>query len=185
MRKFSFIYQYITNPRTVGAIWPSSKFLSKKMVDGIDFKKAKYIVEYGPGTGVFTKKILEKRSENTVIMLIENNEEFYGILKKKYNKQRNIIIIHGSAEHVQQYLLEYGIPYADYIVSGLPFASLPNSVSKGILSNTLKVLKTGGEFVTFQYTKVKIPFMRNYFPNITLKRELRNLPPAYVLQCKL
>lgn len=181
----SFIYQYITNPRTVGAIWPSSKFLSNKMVDGIDFKKAKYIVEYGPGTGVFTQKILEKRSGNTVIMLIENNEEFYKILKEKYIKQRNIIIIHGSAENVQQYLLEYGIPCADYVVSGLPFASLPNTVSKEILSNTLNVLKTDGEFVTFQYTKVKIPFIRSYFSNVTLKRELRNLPPAYVLQCKL
>ena len=54
-----FLSQYITNPRSIGAVLPSSKFLADKMVESIDFKKAKYIVEYGPGTGVFTNKLLE------------------------------------------------------------------------------------------------------------------------------
>ncbi|NHC43210.1 class I SAM-dependent methyltransferase [Bacillus sp. MM2020_1] len=185
MSSFSFIYQYITNPRTVGAIRPSSRYLSNKMVEGINFRNTKYIVEYGPGTGVFTEKILEKRNKNTVIVVIENNKEFYQLLKKKYNNVSNFILIHGSAEHVQQYLNDYRIPYVDYVISGLPFASLPEYVSNKILSSTLKILKTGGEFVTFQYTKVKIPLLKTYFPIITIKREYRNILPAYILKCKL
>ncbi|GIO27425.1 class I SAM-dependent methyltransferase [Ornithinibacillus bavariensis] len=185
MKKGSFIYQYLFNPRTVGAVRPSSGFLSNKMVEGIKYKDTKYIVEYGPGTGVFTEKILERRNKETLVVVIESNQAFYQVLKKKFNNVRNLIIIFGSAEHIEQYLKEYNIPYVDYIISGLPFASLPQNVSKEILSNTLKVLKTGGEFVTFQYTKVKIPFLRNYFPNITVNREFRNIPPAYILHCKL
>ncbi|MDQ0273807.1 class I SAM-dependent methyltransferase [Cytobacillus purgationiresistens] len=185
MKKESFIYQYLFNPRSVGAVRPSSKFLSKRMVEEINFKDTKYIVEYGPGTGVFTEEILERRNKNTIIVLIEYNQVFYQLLKGKFANVSNIIIIFGSAEYVQHYLMEYNIPYADYIISGLPFASLPHYVANEILSNTLSVLKTGGEFVTFQYTKVKIPFMRNYFPKITVKKEYRNIPPAYILHCKL
>ncbi|MDM5356441.1 rRNA adenine N-6-methyltransferase family protein [Peribacillus sp. ACCC06369] len=181
---FSFIYQYIVNPKTVGAILPSSRYLSNKMIKEINFKDAKYIVEYGPGTGVFTEKILALRNQSTIVVLIENNREFYYLLKKKFWNEKNFIVIHGSAEHVQHYLNEYKIPYADYIISGLPFASLPQNVSNKILSSTLNVLKTGGEFVTFQYTKVKIPLLKKYFSKITLKREYRNIPPAYILRCE-
>ena len=57
--KGNFLLQYITHPRTVGAIIPSSKNLSRKMIANIDFNKCKCIVELGPGTGVFTERILE------------------------------------------------------------------------------------------------------------------------------
>lgn len=185
MKKWSFVYQYLFHPRTVGAVRPSSKFLGNKMVEGINFKDAKYIVEYGPGTGVFTERILERRNKDTVVLLIESNQEFYQLLKKEYSHVSNLIIVLGSAEQVQDYLDIYNIPYADYIISGLPFASLPADVSHKILSNSSHVLKIGGEFVTFQYTKVKIPLLKTYFSNITIKREYKNLPPAYILNCKI
>lgn len=60
MKGLLFLFQYIVNPRTVGAILPSSRFLGDKMVKRINFAKAKYIIEYGPGTGVFTEELLEK-----------------------------------------------------------------------------------------------------------------------------
>lgn len=46
MKYLSFLFQYIVNPKAVGAILPSTRFLGDKMIEGIDFKKAKYIVEY-------------------------------------------------------------------------------------------------------------------------------------------
>lgn len=60
MKQLSFLFQFIINPKAVGAILPSSRFLGEKMIEGIDFKKAKYIVEYGPGIGVFTEKLSKK-----------------------------------------------------------------------------------------------------------------------------
>jgi len=183
MKKLSFIRQYIANPSKVGAVLPSSKYLSDKMLEEVNFEQSKYIVEYGPGTGVFTKKILERRNASTVVVLIESNKAFYHLLKEKYSYEMNLIIIYGSAENIEEYLNDYQIPYADYIISGLPFASLPNHISNNILSSTLKVMKTGGRFVTFQYTKFKILLFKQYFPNINMKREFRNLPPAYILNC--
>jgi len=184
MSGLSFIKQYITKPRTVGAIWPSSKYLAKKMVQDIDFDTGEYIVEYGPGTGVFTDKILKARRQSTAVLLIENNQEFYNLLVEKYSREPNMYIINGSAENVGDYMAQHKIPYADYIVSGLPFASLPQDVSTRILAQTKKHLKQGGRFITFQYTLLKKDFIAQHFGEITIRRELRNIPPAYVLSCK-
>ncbi|HDR7636786.1 TPA: SAM-dependent methyltransferase, partial [Bacillus mycoides] len=84
MKHLSFLSQCITNPRNVGAVLPSSKFLAEKMMENINFENAKYIIEYGPGTGVFTEKLLKKRNSNTTLMLVENNREFYLMLKEKF-----------------------------------------------------------------------------------------------------
>ncbi|QSB08724.1 methyltransferase domain-containing protein [Lysinibacillus fusiformis] len=183
MKNLLFIFQYIFNPRSVGAILPSSKYLSKKMINDINFEKAKYIVEYGPGTGIFTENIIKNKKTTTKVVLIENNKNFYTLLQEKYKNVDNTIIVYDSAENVESILMDNQIPYVDYIVSGLPFTSLPINVSNKILQNTLKVLKEDGLFVTFQYTKLKIPFFKKYFPDISIKKEYRNLPPAYILNC--
>ncbi|MGE6599681.1 class I SAM-dependent methyltransferase [Bacillus proteolyticus] len=183
MKHLSFLFQYIAHPRNIGAVIPSSKFLADKMLESIDFKKAKYIVEYGPGTGVFTKKLLEKRNVNTTLLLVENNKEFDLLLKEKFKKEKNLYIVCGSAENIDEYLKGHCIPYADYIVSGLPFSSLPQNVSNKILLTTTKILKEDGKFITFQYTKFKKNFINRFFAKIDVKRELKNLPPAYVFSC--
>ncbi|MBK5505416.1 class I SAM-dependent methyltransferase [Bacillus sp. TH12] len=183
MKHLSFLSQCITNPRNVGAVLPSSKFLAEKMMENINFENAKYIIEYVPGTGVFTEKLLKKRNSNTTLMLVENNREFYLMLKEKFKKEKNLFIVWGSAENIDEYLKNFSIPYADYIVSGLPFASLPQNVSDEILLTTTKILKKDGVFITFQYTKFKKKFLNQFFDTIDEKWELRNVPPAFVFSC--
>lgn len=183
MENLSFLKQYVRKPKTVGAIFPSSKYLAKKMVEDIDFDRAECIVEYGSGTGVFTKELIERRRENTVILIFEYNYKFYELLKEKFEDQRNLCIINDTAENVDKYLLRFNLDCADYIVSGLPFASLPRKVSERILEKTKKVLKKDGLFITFQYTLFKKGFISDFFNNIEIKRELRNIPPAYVFKC--
>jgi len=183
MEILSFIKQYITKPRTVGAILPSSKYLANRMIEDIDFKCANCIVEYGSGTGIFTEKIVKRRKKDTRILLFESNKKFCNLLKEKYKDEFNIHIVNDSAEYIGKYLKKYDITYIDYVVSGLPFASLPNNVSSNILKQTQKYLKEDGKFITFQYTLLKKDFIEQYFREIKIKRELRNVPPAYVFCC--
>lgn len=180
----NFIRQYIKNPRTVGAIAPSSEKLAYKMVEDINFLNASCIVEYGPGTGVFTEKILNKKKNSTIFIAIEYNTDFYKILKDKFKDETNFILINDSAENLKEYLNKYNIDKVDYIVSGLPFASLPDSMSKKILSITKDLLKGKSEFITFQYSLFKMELFRTYFGKIKRKKVILNLPPAYVLKCK-
>ena len=184
MKKLSFISQYIFKPRTVGAVLPSSKYLAAKMVQGIDFENARCIVEYGAGTGVFTEKILQMRNKSTTVIVFEMNEAFIPMLQERFGSHHNVHIFNESATNVRQRLSGCGFDKACYIVSGLPFASLPQNVSANILEQTKAALKPGGNFITFQYTLLKMELFHKYFEDITTIRELRNIPPAYVLRCK-
>jgi len=184
MEILSFLKQYIIKPRTVGAIFPSSKYLAKRIIENIDFDYSSYIVEYGPGTGVFTDEIIKRRKSDTTILLFESNKEFFNLLKVKYKDEPNFYIINDSAEYIEKYLIRYDIPRVDYIVSGLPFASLPYNVSSNILKQAQKHLKEDGKFITFQYTLLKKDFIGQYFNELSLTWEVRNVPPAFVFCCR-
>ena len=178
-----FISQYFKNPKTVGSVSPSSEKLAKGMLEGIDFLSAKCIVEYGPGTGVFTERILNQKNDSTVLMTIECNKTFFDMLNEKYADEKNFIIINGSAENITEYLEKHHIDKVDYVVSSLPFSSLPSDISRKVLVNTRKILGDKGRFITFQYTLLKYKLFRSYFSDIKIKSVFFNLPPAYVLKC--
>lgn len=183
MKLVKFLIEYFKSPRTVGAVAPSSEKLAEKMVSDIDFENAKYIVEYGPGTGVFTDKLVERKKKDTLLILLEYNKEFCKQLEERYNRQDNIIIINDSAENLDKHLSKYNIKKVDCVVSGLPFASLPKNVSNKILDKTKSLLKKDGLFITFQYTLIKKGFIAGYFKKIDTERVVLNVPPAYVLRC--
>ncbi|MHC1681452.1 MAG: class I SAM-dependent methyltransferase [Clostridiaceae bacterium] len=184
MRILKFLIEYFKSPRTVGAIAPSSQRLAEKMVSDLDFNNAKCIVEYGPGTGVFTDKLVQRKRNDTLLVLIEFNNEFCKQLEERYSSYNNVVIINDSAENVDTYLEQYDIKKIDYVVSGLPFASLPKGVSNKILNKTKNILKRDGLFITFQYTLLKKEFIADYFNEIKMERVVHNMPPAYVLKCQ-
>ena len=184
MEGISFLKRFMESPKMIGSVWPSSKRLAKKMVSTIDFAGAKCIVEYGPGTGVFTKELIEKKQPDTILFLVELNEELYHGLQKKYENTPNVYVIHDSAEKVDEHLQQYGYAEVDYIISGLPFAAFPEELSQRIFETTLRVLKQEGQFITFQYTLLKKKFINGFFDSIQLNYELINLPPAFIFYCK-
>jgi len=100
MKIIKFLIEYFKSPRTVGAVAPSSQRLSEKMIKNIDFENLNCIVEYGPGTGVFTNKLAESKKKDTTLLLLEYNKEFCKQLEKRYNGYDNIILINDSAENV-------------------------------------------------------------------------------------
>lgn len=177
----AFLLEFIKHPRTIGAVAPSGKSLSRKMMEPIDFSSANVIVEYGPGPGSFTRELVARRKEGTTLILIEQNERFCALLEEEFGDQPDIHIINGSAENADQYLAEYGFEHADYIISGLPFTSLPKVVSNNILEATKRALGKSGQFITFQYSLVKKDFFEEHFRMLYILREMKNLPPAYVL----
>ena len=54
--KITFFKNFIKKPKQIGSITPSSNYLSKKMVEQIDFNNAETILELGPGTGCYTRE---------------------------------------------------------------------------------------------------------------------------------
>ncbi|MGH4117433.1 class I SAM-dependent methyltransferase [Clostridium sp.] len=182
---FKFIKEFIKNPEFIGAVAPSSKYLAEKMIENINFKECDCIVEYGPGTGIFTEKLIARKKENTLLLVIENNKEFYEDLFHMYGYKQNVKIINDGAENIKKYLKEYNIKQVDYVVSGLPFTVLPVSVTNAILKNTNDILSNKGEFITFQYSLLKKNLFEIFFGSVKVKKAMINIPPAYVFRCRV
>jgi phospholipid N-methyltransferase len=178
-----FIKEFIKEPRKVGSVIPSSNYLVEEMCN-IKFENCKCIVEYGPGTGVFSHKIISKKNENTILLLIEKNKNFFNYLSKLYCYKDNVIIINDGAENIKKYLNKYNIKKIDYIISGLPFTSLPNNLSNNILNTSKDIICNYGEFRTFQYSLMKKYLFEKYFNKISITKILINFPPANLLVCK-
>ena len=184
----SFLMQYLLHPRSVGAIAPSSTNLAVHMMDPVDFETADCIVEYGPGTGVFTEEVIRRKKPETLFLMIEKNRSFAQLLKNKYRSpeyaEQNIHVVYGGAEHASGYLAKFGRRQADFVISGLPFTSLPEELSIRIFEETQKLLGLHGSFITFQYTLLKLPFFLKCFSLHACPHVKKNLPPAYVMVFK-
>ncbi len=177
-----FLSQFLESTKMVGAVSPSSRFLRDKMLDNINFEKDLVIVEYGPGTGVFTHKIVEKMSKGSVLYLFELNDEFYNKLSAEISDPR-VKIFHESAETVKEYLLKDDIHHVDYVVSGLPLAVIPKQVKKNILEASKGLLSDDGLYVQFQYSLNDKSLLKDYFSTVKIGFTLFNLPPAFVYSC--
>lgn len=179
-----FLKQYLLHPREVGAVKPSSKWLARKMIRHVAFDRAKCIVEFGPGTGVFTDEILRAKKDETCFLIFEVNDSFYRNLSEKYRDAPNTYVLHDSARNMGSHLRMMGQGQADYVISGLPFASLPEEESDAVLRACRRHLSPRGLFITFQYTLLKVKLFQRYFNIASIEKELRNIPPAFVLNCR-
>lgn len=184
MELVHFIKQYVKHPRMIGAIVPSTSFSAKRMVRPINFDNASFIVELGAGTGAFTKELIKRKRRDTVLLIIEVNEEFVSRLKDLYEDEPSVYVIHGSAENVEEYLQQLGIEKVDYVISGLPFASLNKVLSTNILQATTRILHEDGLFITIQYTTYKLAFIGSFFSSLRTEWILWNIPPAYIVICQ-
>lgn len=184
--RLRFLREYARNIRTVGAVAPSSRYLARKMVQDIDFDAARLLVEYGPGSGVFTQELADRLHPDAHLLVIEANQTFHADLVARFGHRENISLVHGSAEDVRAELerIGHGRPI-DHIVSGLPFAALPAVVSERILSEAVQALRPDGTFITFQYTPFKKALLQRHFSRITSVTELRNIPPAVIYRCQV
>ncbi len=181
-KKFNFFKEAVKNYKTSGTVVPSSKFLAKKMLKGIDFKAIKLVVELGPGNGAITHNILNKLPANSILVCFEINDAFYDELKKINHPQ--LIVLKASAENIKEEILKLGFNKADCIVSSLPLSIIPNEISDTILSESYAFLKQKGQFIQYQYSLSYYKKLKEVFGNnITLNFEPFNFPPAFVYKC--
>lgn len=176
-----FVEEFFRNPAVVGSLVPSSRELTAQVMAPIDFATARCIVEYGPGTGVFTDVIMQRRRAETVVLLVEVNEQFCKLLQERYRGQPNVHVVCGSADQTAQFLAEINAPRAEYVVCGLPFSSLPLRLGWRILEHTREVLRPDGKLILFQYSLQNTKLFERFFRLERQAHVLLNLPPAHVL----
>jgi phospholipid N-methyltransferase len=171
--------------KQVASFTPTSIFGIKKVCEKINFKKRNVIIEYGPGTGVFTRYLLDHLSPDSVLILIERNDEFVNIIKKSFRDPR-IFLFHESAENVDQLLALCKEDKADYILSGIPFSFLPHSLRDTIIRKSHKSLRPGGKFLAYQTFFQMDRFLKDYldiyFEQARTEFCFRNAPPLRIFE---
>ena len=120
-----FLREFISRPATTGAIAPSSSFLARAMVEGLDLPNAAAVLEYGPGTGVFTDYILSDLNPNAKFAAIELNPSFAAAFKRAFPLLQCFRTASRMCEPICN---SAAIDSVDCIVSGLPWAVFPESM---------------------------------------------------------
>lgn len=174
-----FFEGFLKHPVMVGSIIPSSRFTIAKMLAPVKWNECKLFVEYGPGVGTFCRPVLERLPRDGQLIVIDTNPLFIDYLKATISDSRFIPVL-GSAADVDEIIRAHGHDHADYVLSGLPFSTLPDGVGPAIAAATHKVLRPGGAFLVYQFSAKARDFMARHFNHIDEGFELLN-----VLPCKL
>lgn len=172
-----FLQGFIKHPVMVGSIIPSSDRLIAKMLRRVDWSACKVFVEYGPGVGTFCRPILERMAPDAQLIAIDTNEDFVSYLRHTIVDSR-FSAVHGSAADVEAIVREHGHAHADYVLSGLPFSTLPPGVGPAIATATARVIRPGGAFLVYQFSPKVRDFIAPHFERIDHDMEWWNVPPA-------
>ena len=175
--RWQFLRGFLKHPVMVGSIIPSSRVLIERMLGPVDWENAKVFVEYGPGVGTFTRPILAKMGADATLIAIDTNADFIHYLKKSIDDPR-LLAVTGSAADVEAILEAQGFGHADYVLSGLPFSTLPPGVGEEIGRATAKVIRPGGAFLVYQFSPKVLDFIRPHFDRVDRAFEWINVPPA-------
>ena len=185
----TFLKNFLRNPGQVGAIAPSSSYLVKMMVDWFEWERIRNVVEFGPGTGVFTRAITERLHPESKFFAVEKSTEMAEVTR---NRCPEIKVYNDSVTNIAQLCEQESIDKIDAVICGLPWASFPESLQTEIMESMLAVLAPKAQFATFAYWQgVVLPAgirfnrrLRNTFAKVERSPSVwLNLPPAFVYRC--
>ncbi len=177
-----FAKNFLRHPDMIGWFLPSSRFVVREVLKQIDWSNAHVIVEYGPGIGTFTKDILQRMRPDATLIAIETNEEFYNFLRRAFKDPR-FHLFHESATEIGATLARLGLPSADYVISGIPFKTLPEKVRSEIVNKTHAVLRPEGWFLVYQLSAAIRPHLERVFMRVYEDFELLNILPTRLFYC--
>lgn len=193
-----FIREFFRSFGVTASLLPSSRFLAAAMLDPVDFREPRTIVELGPGTGVMTQEILRRMTPDSRLFAFEVNPHFIRHLRAQFRDPR-LTVLHADACELAGHLQAHHAGALDAVISSLGLTSMPHSIRTRIVQQAESCLAPHGVLTQFQYLTSRRPvpeipalrikpfrekqFLHTYFPTIATRRVLLNFPPAVVFAC--
>lgn len=167
--------QFLRDQRHTGAIMPSSPRLARAMTLAVrSGPHPKRVLEVGPGTGPFTRPLLEALEPGDSFDIVEINADLADWLDSRllqpYRDSHEgvaVRLVRGPIETVD---IEPGY---DHIVCGLPFNNFPPALVRSIFRRLLDLLAPGGELNYFEYAGVRA--MKGTVVGIEGRRKLKRI----------
>ncbi|PJE29275.1 methyltransferase type 12 [Pseudooceanicola marinus] len=172
-----FLGQMMRKPKEVSAIAPSSAAVARMMTDGVETVEGP-ILEIGPGTGSFTKVLLERGIAPERLILMELNARFCEELRQRFPGVR---VLNQPAQQIGS----IGVENLGCVISGVPVLARPQ-IQREVVGNAFKVMAPDGVFVQITYSpNAPIPEDVQAEMGITARKRgtvWANLPPARVFE---
>lgn len=178
-----FLRAWINDPMRVASITPSSSALAALITSEIT-PETTPVVELGPGTGVFTRALLNRGVPPDRLLLVERGESFAEMLRSRFP---GVGVLTMDASDLGRVELFDGEPVRA-VISGLPFLSMPARQIVGVLDGCFAHLSPEGAYYQFTYG-ARCPVPRLILERLGLKairigRTFSNFPPAAVYRIK-
>ena len=171
--------EFFKNPLAVGSAFPASRFLVDTMLSPVDWSRLNCVVEYGPGTGIFTRALLERLPAHARLLAIDTSAAFIDHLRRA-TSDRRLIAVAGSADAVLDIMAGHGLDQADCILSGLPFSTLAPERAERLMKASASALAPQGGFLAYQMRKAVQPLLERRFAKVATGFEWRNVPPCHL-----
>ncbi len=175
-RRALFMRSMLAQPRQVGAVWPTSRRAVRDLLDMGDLPAARTVVEFGVGTGVYTRQILERLGPDGTFLAFEIDPKLASAVSQRLRDPR-LRLINDSAENVEAYLEG---EKADVVVSSLPFTTFPAPLRENIMRLSRHILAPGGVMLVLQYSPKVLPHLQSRFSRIRRRISPLNVPPAFL-----
>ena len=183
-----FLRRFLSDPKGVAALCPSSRFLSQRMLFRANVESGHSVLELGPGTGAFTEQIAKRKRAGADIRYlgIERDPQMHAFLCERY-PELNFVV--GDAVDVDQIVKDSGLPPATFVMCGVPLILMPRDEIRRVLLSVCSCMARGGTFRLFSYLHCCLSSkaiylraqVRDVFNHVQIVSELRNLPPALVI----
>lgn len=175
--------RFFQKPRQIAYVVPSSRALTRRVADKMDFSKPRVIVEYGPGEGCHSREILRRMCPKSHLILIELDPELMECLRRQFAGHPQVTLVHGSAADVLSILARLGHSHCDYIVSGIPFSLIPDEPKRDMLQRTNEALRPAkhSAFLVYQVSReLRDAGHCAHFARCETEFCLFNIPPMWI-----
>lgn len=182
-RGSAFANAWLTHPRRVGAIAPSSRRLARLITSEVSPASAP-VLELGAGTGVFTRALLARGLRQDQLILLECDLHMASILRRDYPQAW---VAHVDVTRLRSACIVDGEPIGA-VVSGLPLLSMSMRQRIAVLRFAFRHLRPGAAFYQFTYG-LRCPVPRLLLEEMGLRATrlgatILNAPPATVYRIR-
>ena len=186
-----FFQRFLRNPRQVASVVPSSRYLANAMFDGLGLEAGDVLVEFGPGTGAFTREVSRLRHSGLDLHYL-GIERDAGLHRRLCTRFPDLDFQLGDVRDAASYVAARHLPPVRVVLSGLPLMWMPAGVVDDVFDGLGTFLRKDGVFRTFSYvhnypTQGAIRLrarLSRAFTHYDLGRPVfRNVPPAFVMCC--
>lgn len=143
--RFLFFRRALADPRSIGSLTPSSRFLAAAVCDYIT--PGQFVVELGAGTGGLTDA-LDVRVDPGHLFLIERDPQMAAHLRGRFPDR---LLACTDAANLPSVLARHGFPAPDVIVSSLALRALPSDTVNACLAAAAAALPDHGRVLQYTY----------------------------------